>query len=131
MNPSLGLNYSRRSDAATIGSICRRLVILGVLTLLATVSALPQNAELQQKLAAAKEAAAENNQKLHQYQWIETTQLTLKGNEKPPSQKECQYGPGGQVQKIPMGPPPQQPSGGRIKQHAVEKKKEEMQDYMQ
>jgi hypothetical protein len=45
---------------------------------------LPQSSELQEKLAAVKQVAAENKQKLHQYQWIETTQLTLKGDQKPP-----------------------------------------------
>ena len=78
-----------------------------------------------------KQAAAENKQKLHQYTWIETTQLTLKGDPKPPTQNSCRYGPDGQVQKTPMGPPPQQPSGGKMKQRIIEKKKEEMKDYMQ
>ena len=85
--------------------------------------------ELQQKVAAAKEAAAQNQQKLHQYQWTETTQLTLKGDEKPPTQAMCQYGPDGKVQKTEMGPPPP-PSGRRMKQKIVEKKTGEMKEYM-
>lgn len=96
-----------------------------------SVSALPQSAELQEKLAAVKQAAAENKQRLLQYQWIETTQLTLKGNQKPPLENSCRYGPDGQVQKTPIGSPPQPPSGGRMKQRIIEKKKEEMKDYMQ
>lgn len=86
--------------------------------------------ELQQKLAAVKQSVAENQQKLHQYQWTETTQLTLKGEDKPSTQSMCMYGPDGKVQKTPMGPPPQAPSGGRMKQRVVAKKKEEMKDYM-
>jgi hypothetical protein len=86
--------------------------------------------ELQEKLAAVKQSAAENQQKLHQYQWTETTQLTLKGEPKPPTQSMCQYGPDGKIQKTPIGPPPQPPSGGRMKQRVIEKKKEEMKDYM-
>lgn len=86
---------------------------------------------LQQKLAAVKQSVAENQQKLHQYQWTETTQLTLKGEAKPPRTAICQYGPDGKVQKTPMGAPPPPPSGGRMKQRIVEKKKEEMQDYME
>lgn len=99
--------------------------------LLATVPALPQNPELQQKLAAVKQAAAENKQKLLQYQWVETTQLTLKGDAKPPTQNSCRYGPDGKVQKTAIGPPPEQPSGGRMKQKVIAKKKAEMKDYMQ
>lgn len=99
--------------------------------LLATVPTLPQNPELQQKLAAVKQAAAENKQKLLQYQWVETTQLTLKGDAKPPTKNSCQYGPDGKVQKTAIGPPPEQPSGGRMKQKIIAKKKAEMKDYMQ
>jgi hypothetical protein len=80
-------------------------MIIGAAALLAT-SAFAQNPELQQKLAAVKQAAAENKQKLRQYQWIETTQLTLKGDAKPPTKNSCQYGPDGKVQKTAIGPPP-------------------------
>jgi hypothetical protein len=86
--------------------------------------------DLQQKLAAVKQSAAENQQKLHKYQWTETTQLNLKGDDKPPSENLCQYGPDGKVQKTPIGPPPEAPSGGRMKQRVIAKKKEEMKDYM-
>jgi len=86
--------------------------------------------ELQQKFAAVKQSVAENQQKLHQYQWTEMTQLTLKGDAKPPKTFQCQYGPDGTVQKTPVGAPPPEPSGGRMKQKIIEKKKEEMQDYM-
>jgi len=103
-------------------------VSFGLLSLAAAASA--QNSDLQQKLAGVKQTLAENKQKLQQYQWVETTQLTLKGDEKPPTQNLCRYGPDGQVQKTPVGPPPEQPSGGRVKQKAIAKKKEEMKDYM-
>ena len=106
------------------------MMIVGAAALLAT-SAFAQNPELQQKLAAVKQAAAENKQKLRQYQWTETTQLTLKGDAKPPTKNSCQYGPDGKVQKTMIGPPPEQPSGGRMKQKVIEKKKAEMKDYMQ
>jgi hypothetical protein len=119
------------SVADSLCPISKRLIMLGAVLLATTVPAIAQNGELQQKLAAVKEAAAENKQQLRQYQWIETTQLTLKGDAKPSSQKLCQYGPDGQVQKTPIGPPPEQPSGGRMKQRVIAKKKEEMQDYME
>ncbi len=111
----------------TIGS---RLLLIGAIALVAGVAAIAQNGELQQKIAAVKQSAAENKQRLRQYQWTETTQLTLKGDPKPATQKLCQYGPDGQVQKTPIGPPPEQPSGGRLKQRVIEKKKAEMVDYM-
>jgi hypothetical protein len=91
--------------------------------------------ELQQKLAALKQASTQNKQRLMQYQWVETTVLTYKGEDKPPKQDLCRYGANGQVQKVPIGQQQQQQqdSGrrGRVKEHVVEKKTEEMQDYMQ
>jgi hypothetical protein len=107
-----------------------RLVMIAAIALLASVATVAQNGELQQKLAAAKQAAAENKQRLRQYQWTETTQITLKGDPKPATEKLCQYGPDGQVQKTPIGPPPEQPSGGRLKQRIIERKKAEMAEYM-
>ena len=128
-NPAV--THAEQSTTRAVAPFSKRLLIMGAIALLATVPTLPQNAELQEKLAAVKAVAAQNKQQLHQYQWIETTQLTLKGDQKPPTENSCQYGPDGQVQKTPIGPPPEQPSGGRLKERIIEKKKEEMKDYMQ
>jgi len=105
-------------------------VCFALLSLLGTAAAFAQNSDLQQKLAAVQQSMAENKQKLQQYQWIETTQITLKGDSKPPTQNLCSYGADGRVQKTPIGPPAEQPSGGRAKEKIITKKKEEMQDYM-
>jgi len=131
MNRNRVVTCNTRPASGRVIPISKRLLMLGALALLCGISTLPQNTELQEKVAAVKQAAAENRQRLQQYQWVETTQLTLKGDQKPPTQNLCQYGPDGQVQKTPIGPPPEQPSGGRMKQRIVEKKKGEMQDYMQ
>ena len=131
MNRALPTTNGNHWITTTVVHISKRLVMIGVVTLGITLPAIAQNAEIQEKLAAVKQAAAESKQKIRQYQWIETTQLTLKGDAKPPTKNSCQYGPDGKVQKTPIGPPPQQPSGGRAKQKLIEKKKEEMKDYMQ
>ena len=78
-------------------------IVTGIAALLAASVTLAQtnvNSELQEKVAAVKQAAAENKQRLQQYTWIETTQLTLKGDPKPPTQNSCRYRPDGQVQKL-------------------------------
>jgi hypothetical protein len=131
MNWRPASTYKNHSSTPIVNAISKRLMLAGAVVLVATIPALPQNAELQEKLAAVKAVAAENKQQLRQYQWIETTQLTLKGDQKPPTENSCQYGPDGQVQKTPIGPPPEQPSGGRLKERIIEKKKAEMKDYMQ
>jgi hypothetical protein len=115
----------------SVPPIKSHLLLIAAALLATTVPAIAQaSGDLQQKLAAVKQSAAENQQKLRKYQWTETTQLTLKGDAKPPSQSMCQYGADGKIQKTPMSAPPPPPSGGRLKQRVVEKKKEEMKDYM-
>jgi hypothetical protein len=94
----------------------------------------------QEKIAALKQSLAKNQAALKQYAWIETTQISLKGEVKKQEQKQCQYGPDGKVQKTPMQgasqPQPQQEAsgggrrGGRVKKQVVEKKVGEMKDYM-
>jgi hypothetical protein len=100
------------------------------------VFAQQQGGALQEKLAAVKEAAAANQQALHHYQWTETTQVSLKGEVKSTKQASCVYGPDGKVQKTPMaGPPAQAPQESgrheRLKEKVVEKKKDELTDYME
>jgi hypothetical protein len=119
-----------REEKAMTKSLRLLTVCFALLSLLATAAAFAQNSDLQQKLAAMQQATAANKQKLQQYQWIETTQITLKGDAKPPTQNLCRYGPDGEVQKTPVGPPPEQPSGGRVKEKIIAKKKEETKDYM-
>ena len=129
MNESFAIEQEKAIPGNAVKSY-KRLMMIGVVALAATTPAFAQNPELQQKLAAVKQVIALNKQSLQRYQWTETTQLNLNGDPKPPTQNLCQYGPGGQVEKTPIGPPPEQPSGGRLKQRVIEKKKGEMQDYM-
>jgi hypothetical protein len=105
-------------------------MMFAVVTLAGNFPLFAQDSAVQEKLAAVKQAMAANAQKLHQYQWIETTQVTLKGEQKPATQNSCQYGPDGKVQKTPMGPPPAQPSGGPLMKKMIEKKQAEMKEYM-
>jgi hypothetical protein len=129
MNYNRAISIGKQSAAQTI-AISKRWIITGAVLLATTFPAVAQDAGLQQKFAAVQQAAAQNKQRLRQYQWTETIQPTLKGDAKPVTQNLCQYGPDGQVQKTPIGAPPPPPSGGRLKQRVVEKKKAEMADYM-
>jgi hypothetical protein len=127
MNCSLRITNGKRFSPATVVQISKRMAMIVAVTLVIGVPAFAQNPELQQKLAAVKQAAAENKQKLLQYQWTETTQLTLKGDPKPPTKNLCQYGPDGKVQKTAIGPPPEQSSGGRLKPRRPKRHRSEAQ----
>jgi hypothetical protein len=91
----------------------------------------------EERIAALKQSLQESQKQLRQYEWIETTIMSLKGEEKSRKQQRCYYGADGKIQKLPVGeaaPPPQDTGrrrGGRIKQAVVENKTEELQEYMQ
>jgi hypothetical protein len=124
------MNLAKLFGRVVIGTVGKKYLLIGAIAVSGAVPGISQSAELQEKFAAVKQSVQENKQRLLQYQWMETTQLTLKGDQKPPSESMCQYGPGGQVQKTPISAPPPPPSGGRIKQRIIADKKAEMQEYM-
>jgi hypothetical protein len=92
-------------------------------------------------VAALKQSIGEGTKKLAQYEWVETTIIKLKGEEKGRKLNRCYYGADGKVQKIPMDQPAPQAEeqgggrgrrrgGGAVKEKVVENKKDEMQEYM-
>ena len=95
---------------------------------LLVVLVLPQNLLAQQdKVAALKQSLAANATLQKQYKWVETTVVSMKGEEKSRIQKQCFYGPDGKVQKQQLtAPPPQQAAPGGMKGKVVEKKKAEI-----
>jgi len=70
--------------------------------------------------AAAEETAARNQAALRQYTWIQTTQISLKGEVKATKVESVLYGPDGQQQKtVISAPQPKKEPGlrGRIEAH--------------
>jgi hypothetical protein len=89
-----------------------------------------QSPEVQQRVTALKQSVARDQESLRKYEWIETTVISLKGEEKSRQQKQCYYGADGALQKVTVdtSPPPDKKRGvrGRI----VARKTEELTDYM-
>ena len=90
-----------------------------------------QNPELQQRVAEIKAASAQNKQALMSFNWTETVTISLNGDVKKVQHYQVRLGPDGKPQKTSLDPPADAapPSGGRLKQHVVAKKKEEYSDY--
>ena len=89
-----------------------------------------QNQELQERVAEIKEAAAKNKQAMAQYTWVEQINISLKGEQKKQEHFQVRLGPDGKPQKTSLDPPAEPTeSGGRLKKHIVEKKKEEYKEY--
>jgi len=89
-------------------------------------------------VAALKQSLQQGLAKARNYEWVETTIISLKGEEKARKQNRCYYGTDGKVQKVSLDQPaaaekPPAPGGrrgGRLKEKVVENKKDEMQEYM-
>ena len=116
----------RRSIFALLIFLCSFSVAVG----------LGQNPQLQQKVAEVKQAAAQNKQMLAQFTWVEQITISLKGEQKKQEHFQVRLGPDGKPQKTSLDAPAQPSSsaeggrrGGRLKEHVVEKKTEEYQEY--
>jgi hypothetical protein len=93
-----------------------------------------------ERVAALKASLAASQTAIRKYEWIETTVLSLKGEEKSRKQLRCYYGADGKLQKLPVEgaaaapkPAPQASGGrrgGRVKENIIENKKDDMQEYM-
>lgn len=100
--------------------------------LLAGSTAVAQNPQLEEKIQALKQNQAANKQKLAQYMWTETETISLKGDVKDVKTYQVQM-VNGQPQKTLVNNQQAQQSGreGRLKEHVVDKKKAEYQEYGQ
>ncbi len=106
------------------------IVTVVAVLLLSTLPFRAQNPELQQKLAEIKAASAANKQALAHYTWQEQQTTSIKGDVKKQQVFQVSVGPDGQQQKTQIGgSQAAPPSGGRLKQHVVEKKTAEFKDY--
>src|SRR5512136_1651973 len=92
----------------------------------------PANAQdLQQKLAAVKQAAAANAEALRAYTWLEKTEILLKGEIKATKVDSCRYGPDGKVQKTSVVEPPPPEKKRGLKGKIVAKKTGEMKEELE
>jgi hypothetical protein len=83
-------------------------------------------------VTAIKQSLQASMAALRQYQWVETTTVSIKGDEKSRTQNSCYYGADGEVQKTPIGEPAAEPKKKRgVRGKIVEKKKGEISESMQ
>lgn len=100
---------------------------------LSGVVAVAQSQQMEEKLMAIKQAQTENKQKLAQYTWQETETISIKGNVKDTKVYQIQM-VNGQQQKTLLNDQKASSGGGRegrVKEHAIEKKTEEYEQYGQ
>jgi len=116
------------------GRIAGVIAVLSLCLVLPAAAQQPPDAAAGKKdhAAAIKESLQKSMAALRQYQWVETTAVSMKGEEKSRTENSCYYGADGKVQKTPLTAPATddgKKSRG-IKGRAVENKKEDISDAM-
>jgi hypothetical protein len=116
------------------------LSALAAVVAVGTLTSAAQEPSTADRVAALKQSLNANQAALRKYTWVETMDVSMKGDVKKHEQKQCYYGADGTVQKTPMpgeaAAPAQRDSGGggrggRVKKAVVENKVEDLKDYMQ
>lgn len=107
---------------------------------LSGIRATGQSPELQQRLAEVKQTSAENKQVLATYTWQEQDTISVKGEVKKRESFQVRRVSDGTTQKTPLSASPEAASqdqsanarrGGGMKEHVIEKKKDEYKEYAQ
>src|SRR5262245_34145491 len=99
------------------------------LAVLVTAAVLPvlefaQGSDLGERVLALKQTLEKDQAVLRQYEWIETTAISLKGEEKSRTQNRCYYGADGKLQKVPVSATQADMPGGMRGRMAARKKEE-------
>lgn len=107
-----------------------KLLTQAALLILPVSLALAQQPTAQERVVALKASLAASQAILKSYEWVETTVVSVKGDEKSRQLNRCYYGADGKVQKIPLTTPPPAAKKRGLRGRIAEAKKEELTDYM-
>lgn len=107
-----------------------RISILTLVLVALVLPGLAQQPTTAERAALLKATMAASQAVLKQYEWIETTVVSLKGEEKSRKQERCYYGADGGVQKVEVSSTPEPAKKRGLRGKIAESKKEELTDYM-
>ena len=82
-----------------------------------------QQPSIAERVVALKANVAASQTVIRQYGWIETTVISLKGDEKSRKQQRCYYGADGGLQKVDLGQSPEAEKKRGLRGRIVENKK--------
>jgi hypothetical protein len=111
------------SSSAFIAGLCALLV--GAVNI-----ASAQQPSIPERVVALKATVAASQAVLRQYEWIETTVISLKGEEKSRKQQRCYFGADGGLQKVEVSQSPEPEKKRGLRGRIAANKKEELTDYM-
>jgi hypothetical protein len=87
--------------------------------------------DMKDDVAMIKKNLTESKAKMKSYEWIETTTVFVKGEQKSVKQKQCYYSLDGKLTKVETGGTTEAKKKGGIRGKVAENKKEDMTDYIQ
>jgi hypothetical protein len=105
-------------------------VAVGALSFAAAVPARAQTPTNEEFVAALKAKLTESRTLLKQYEWIEVTVLSLKGEEKSRTEFRCYWGADGKLQRVPVGATPTTDKKRGLRGKIAKNKQEEISEYM-
>jgi hypothetical protein len=85
---------------------------------------------VQERVALLKGTFAASQANLRQYEWIETTVVSLNGEEKSRKQQRCYYGADGVLQKVLVDASPPPPTKPGLRGRIIANRTAELTDYM-
>ncbi len=108
------------------------LVLTSLLLACGGIRAVPaqQAAAVAERVAALKAVLETSQAALKQYEWIETTVVSLKGEEKSRKQERCYYGADGGLQKVEANRSPEPEKKRGLRGLIAERKQDQLTDYM-
>ena len=105
-------------------------VVMGVTVATLTLPVSAQQPTVAERVASLKATLMASQKILRQYQWIETTVVSVKGDEKSRKQEQCYYGADGKLQKVLLNQSAPQAKKRGLRGLIAKKKKQELTDYM-
>jgi hypothetical protein len=106
------------------------LAAIGALALAVAIPAGAQAPTNQEAVAALKANLTMSRTLLKQYEWIEFTVLSLKGEEKSRTEYRCYWGADGKMQRVPIGATPSTDKKRGLRGKIAENKAKEIAEYM-
>jgi len=107
----------------------KKLTFLFILVFIAGITRLSAQADMQEDVTMIKKNLTDSKAAMKKYEWIETTTVFVKGEQKSVKQKQCYYALDGKLTKVETGGSTAAKGPGGIRGKVAANKKADMSDY--
>jgi hypothetical protein len=107
----------------------KKLTLVFILVFIAGITRLSAQADMQENIAMIKKNLTDSKAAMKKYEWIETTTVFVKGEQKSLKQKQCYYALDGKLTKVETGGSTAAKGPGGIRGKVAANKKADMSDY--